>query len=121
MKFLAIIAIPFFSLSLMAAPQVQKVINIDNEIKLIQEKSKAGVGKFKVIEVSKNSTFKDLGYKKGDIINKISGEPIINPNQLKSALDEQAMEWENTVFDNDFSEGEVNIDDKTFDELEKDF
>ena len=118
MKFLVFNIVILFGLSALAAPQIQKVINVDNEIKLIQQK---GQGIFKVIEVSKDSTFKDLGYKKGDIVNKISGQPIFNPSQLKSALDEQAMEWENTVFDNDFSEGEVNTDDKTFEELEKDF
>lgn len=121
MKFVILISVFLFGLSSVAAPQIQKVINVDNEIKLIQEKTIAGKGKFKVIEVSNNSVFKDLGYKKGDIINKISGQPIFNPNQLKSALDEEAMEWENTVFDSDFSEGEVNLDNKTFEELEKEF
>ncbi len=121
MKFLIFNIVILFGLSSIAAPQVQKVINVDNEIKLIQQKSNAGKGMFKVIEVNNDSTFKDLGYKKGDIINKISGQPIFNPNQLKSALDEQAIEWENTIFDNDFSEGEVNLENKTFEQLEREF
>ena len=65
MKLVVLIGVFLFGLSSVAAPQVQKIINVDNEIKLIQEKTIAGKGKFKVIEVSNNSVFKDLGYKKG--------------------------------------------------------
>jgi len=123
MKYLLLLA--FFSGFVFAAPQPHSInknniINVDNEIQFIQTDTIANEKLFRVIDVKKGSTFKELGYKKGDLIKKINNETIFNKSQLKSALDRQATDWENTTFDNDFSEGEINIDDKSFEELEQD-
>ncbi len=96
-----------------------QVINIDNELKVELQKTIANENVFKVIEVKSDSTYQELGYKKGDVIKKVNNETIFNQKQLKAALDRQATEWENTSFDNDFSEGDIDIDNKSFEEIEE--
>ena len=126
MKLLLLLPL-FYSFLATAANEKQPLaqplpeVNVSNEIKLIQQNTIANERVFKVIDVKSDSTFKELGYKKGDIVKKINNETIFNQNQLKAALNKQATDWENTSFDNDFSEGELDFEDKTFEELESTF
>lgn len=120
-----IIILFFFSTMAHSAPtkntllKEDQVINIDNELKVELQKTIANENVFKVIEVKSDSTYQELGYKKGDVIKKVNNETIFNQKQLKTALDRQATEWENTSFDNDFSEGDIDIDNKSFEEIEE--
>ncbi len=116
MKLITFISLLLFSYSIFAAPQTQQVIDIENEIKLIQQKSLAGEQQFKVISINNKSILKEIGYKNGDIIKKINGQTIFNRSQLKAALNSEVEDWESLELDEDFDD--VNINDSTFNEFE---
>ena len=82
MKLILLISSLIFSQNLFAAMDGSLVINVNDEIKLIQEKTISNQAQFKVIEVEKLSVFQDMGYKSGDVVQTLNGQKIKNKNPI---------------------------------------
>ncbi len=120
-RFFIFTSLYFSFFATMASVPNPQVIDVGNEIQLTAEYDKKKIIGFKVISMSKDSIYQDMGYKKGDLIQKIDGHKIYNSLQLQSALNQEATEWESMTFDKDFSDIERDIDGQSFEEIEQSF